>query len=84
MAATMTKHEALELERERAIVEVDAIARDNGHKPHPWAFGDDVSAHTACRLCGATAAVRVRVSGKEVSAWKGGHLRFTMCTSNRS
>ena len=66
--------EALAMSREAAVVEIDAAARDNGHDPHPWDEDGD-TARTACRKCGATAAVRVRASG----TWKAGSLRFTKC-----
>lgn len=69
--------EDFELQRERAVCEIDAAARDAGHDPHVWTVEDVAAAHTCCRKCGATAAVRVRVGG----TWKAGSLRFTTCTA---
>jgi hypothetical protein len=60
---------------DKAVCEIDATARDNGHSPHPWAEDDAAAAHTACSACGHTAAVRVRAAG----VWKAGSLVFSEC-----
>lgn len=71
--------EAISIELEQAVCEIDAAARDNGHEPQPWRHGD-ATASTACRCCGATAAIRVRAGG----TWKAGQLRYSTCTGKVS
>lgn len=75
----MTVRDRIEIALDRVITEIDATARDNGHDPHPWVFDSTNAAHTACRSCGHTAAVRVTMHDDEPSVWKAGHLRKSEC-----
>lgn len=71
----------IDIALDRAITEIDAEARDRGHIPHPWARDEIYAAHTACRLCGADAAVRVRAGRDDaVQVWRAGHLLREACS----
>ena len=63
-----------EIALDKEVTRIHAQAGDNGHVLHvPWQFEDDLSAHTACRSCGAHAVVRVYGDGR---LWRGGGLTF--------
>lgn len=71
-----------EVELDRIVTEIHCLAGDMGHDIWtPWKINDDLSASTACRKCGATAAVRVYPDGR---TWKAGDLTYdTPCGQTR-
>lgn len=75
----MTVRERIDITLDQQVTLIDATARDAGHQPHPWVHDEVGVAHTACRRCGRTAAVRVRMD----SVWSAGQLRSQPCTTRR-
>lgn len=66
--ARLTRRESLDLQLDRKISELDALARDQGHSPGEWTIVDGQAANAYCLRCGRSAAVRLMDGGARVWA----------------